>query len=213
MYAEAYFSSAGGRIVCRFNRFRSRRQYLCFCTHASHEVWEELDRRGLSPPHRRYMFVKLEEAGKMFVFEGNEIASHRNLLIFRDEHPVSVEMLDLSSCRLLRAYLQVQYSAWLELCRFYEAFSPVYRGHYRWGGKEIELFELGDALWAAGYIRPLTEEKTKKLYFRRLFGFFNLPVPDDPCHRIGEFGLRSRPDLFLSLLRDKYRSYWEERES
>ena len=56
-------------------------------------------------------------------------------------------------------------------------------------------------------------EKTKKQYFRRLFGFFNLPLPDDPCHRLGEISLRARPDLFLSWLRDNYLVYREDREA
>ena len=109
-------------------------------------------------------------------------------------------------------FYKIQYSSWLELCRLCESFFSVYPGYYIWTGKEIELLELGDALWTTGYIRPLAKEKTKRLYFRRLFGFFNLPVPDDPCHRLGELGLRGRPDIFLAWLRDRYLSYWEDRE-
>lgn len=212
MYAEVYFSSVGKRPVCRFNRFRSRRQYLCFCTRAFHAICEELDKTGLSPPHLRYMAMKLQEVGKQFVFEGEELVSRHNLLVFLNEKIVPPEVLDISSRRLLRAYLEVQYSLWQELCRLYESFSAVFRGDYRWGGKEIELFELGDALWTSGYILPLTEKKTKKLYFRNLFGFFNLSVPADPCRRLGELSVRSRPVHFLSLLQEKYLSYWEERE-
>lgn len=212
LYVEVYFSSGGRRKMCHFNHFRSRQQYLCFCSHASHLVWEELGMAAAFPADHRYVATKLQEAGEMFVFEGDEIVSHRNILVFQDEIPVSPDMLDASSCRLLRAFLQIQYSAWLELCRLCETVYSVYRGNYAWNGKEIELLELGDALWTAGYIRPLTKEKTKRLYFRRLFGFFNLSVSGDPCHRLGELGVRSRPDTFLSWLRDKYCSYWEDRE-
>ena len=146
------------------------------------------------------------------IFEGGEVVSHRNLLVYQNEIPVSPDILNGSSRHLLGSFLQIQYSSWLELCRLCESFFSVYPGYYIWTGKEIELLELGDALWTTGYIRPLAKEKTKRLYFRRLFGFFNLPVPDDPCHRLGELGLRGRPDIFLAWLRDRYLSYWEDRE-
>ena len=97
-------------------------------------------------------------------------------------------------------------------CAGFASLSFLFIRGITWTGKEIELLELGDALWTTGYIRPLAKEKTKRLYFRRLFGFFNLPVPDDPCHRLGELGLRGRPDIFLAWLRDRYLSYWEDRE-
>ena len=148
----------------------------------------------------------------MFIFEGGEVVSHRNLLVYQNEIPVSPDILNGSSRHLIGSFLQIQYSSWLELCRLCESFFSVYPGYYIWTGKEIELLELGDALWTTGYIRPLAKEKTKRLYFRRLFGFFNLPVPDDPCHRLGELGLRGRPDIFLAWLRDRYLSYWEDRE-
>ncbi len=212
LYAEAYFPTAKAKRVCRFNRFRSRRQYLNFCTKAVHSVWEELNTAGNSPLYSRYVAFKLEEAGKMFIFEGENLVSHRNLLVFQKGIPVSPKVLNTPSRRLLRSFLQIQYFAWQELCRLCETFYSVYHGYYVWKGKEIELLELGDALWTAGYIYPLPGKNTKKLYFQRLFGFFNLEPPDDPCHRLGELGLRSRPDAFLSALRDKYCSYWEERE-
>lgn len=213
MYAEVYISSAGVKTLCRFNHFRSRQQYLCFCSHSLYSVWDELNQGGSLSGYRRYISFKLQEAGRLFIFEGGEVVAHRNLLVCQNEIPVTLDILNTSSRYLLRSFLQIQYSSWLELCRLCEAFFSVYRGYYVWAGKEIELLELGDALWTTGYIRPLAKEKTKKLYFRRLFGYFNLPVPDDPCHRLGELGLRARPDNFLAWLQDKYFSYWEDREN
>ncbi len=212
LYAEVYFPAAGVKTVCCYNHFRSRRQYLCFCTDAAHSVWEELNKTGIFLLHSKYVNFKLQEAGKMFIFEGEKLVSHRHLLVFQNETPVDPDSLDAASRRLLQSFLQIQYSAWLELCRLCEDFYSVYQGFYAWGGKEIELLELCDALWRSGYIRPLTKGNTKKLYFQHLFVFFNLTAPDDPCRRLGEIGLRARPDAFLSLLRDKYHSYWEEQE-
>lgn len=212
MYAKAYISSGGVKILCRFNHFRSRQQFLFFCSHSLHSVWEEWNKDGSLSDYHKYISFKLQEAGRLFIFEGGEVVSHRNLLVYQNEIPVSPDILNGSSRHMLGSFLQIQYSSWLELCRLCESFFSVYPGYYIWTGKEIELLELGDALWTTGYIRPLAKEKTKRLYFRRLFGFFNLPVPDDPCHRLGELGLRGRPDIFLAWLRDRYLSYWEDRE-
>lgn len=212
MYAEAYFPPAKFKMTCHFNGFQSRRKYTYFCSQFLHSVWEEWNKTESLASSRRYMLFKLQEAGRMFIFEDGKLVSHQNILIYQNQIPVSLNTLN-NSCRcLLSAFLQTQYTAWMELCRLFETFFSVYRGYYAWTGNEIELLELGDALWSAGYIRSLTQEKTKRLYFRRLFGFFNLSVPDDPCHRLGELGQRSRPDVFLSWLRDKYLSYWEDRE-
>lgn len=213
MYAEVYFPPAGAKTACIFNHFRSRRQYIGFYMQFSHLVWEELHKAELLYLHRQYIAFKLQEVGKMFLIEGGEVISHRNLLVFQEGKAVPGYCLDPQSRQLLSAFLKVQYSAWLELCHLCESFFSVYRSCYLWQGNEIELLELGDALWVSGRILPLIPEKTKKMYFRRLFGFFNLPLPDAPCRRLGEIGLRARPDSFLSWLRDKYRLFWEERDS
>lgn len=213
MYAEVYFTSAGRVPACRFNRFRSRRKYIYSCLEYSRSICNELEQAGLCPYYHRYITLKLQEAGKMFVVENGEVVSHRNILVYLEGDPVPVAGLDIRYRRLLSAFLSLQYSAWVELCHLCESFFSVYRGAYLWQGNEIELLELGDALWGCGYIRPLSAEKTKKIYFRHLFGFFNLPVREDPCHRLGELALRSHPDSFLVRLRDKYRVYWESRES
>lgn len=213
MYAEVYFPAAGAKTACNFNHFRSRRQYISSCTQLSHLVWEELHKTELPAQQRQYMAVKLQEVGKMFLIEDDKVVSHRNLLVYQNNKLVPMSDLDPQACQLLSAFLNIQYSAWLELCNFCESCLSVYRGNYLWKGNEIELLELGDALWVSGRIQPLTPEKTKKMYFKRLFGFFNLPVPDDPCRRLGELALRTLPDSFLSWLRDFYRNYREERDS
>lgn len=213
MYAEVCFPSAGTKTTCHFNHFRSRRQYIYSCLQFSQLVLEELHKTELLSLHRQYVDVKLQEVGKMFLLEGDEVISHRHLLVFQDGNAVPGTDLDFQSRQLLSAFLKIQYSAWLELCHLCESFFSVYRGYYLWQGNEIELLELGDALWVSGRIQPLVSEKTKKMYFKRLFGFFNLPLPDAPCHRLGELGLRAHPDSFLSWLRNEYRIYWEEREA
>ena len=125
-------------------------------------------RTGSLSDYHKYISFKLQEAGRLFIFEGGEVVSHRNLLVYQNEIPVSPDILNGSSRHLLGSFLQIQYSSWLELCRLCESFFSVYPGYYIWTGKEIELLELGDALWTTGYIRPLAKEKTKRLYFRAL---------------------------------------------
>lgn len=155
MYAEAYISSGGVKTLCRFNHFRSRQQFLFFCSHSLHSVWEEWNKDGSLSDYHKYISFKLQEAGRLFIFEGGEVVSHRNLLVYQNEIPVSPDILNGSSRHLLGSFLQIQYSSWLELCRLCESFFSVYPGYYIWTGKEIELLELGDALWTTGYIRPL----------------------------------------------------------
>lgn len=213
MYAEVYFSSAEDKLTCHFNHFRSRRQYIYSCLQFSQLVCYELTKTELLRPHQLYVDAKLQETGKMFVFEGGEVVSHCNLLVFRGGNTIAESDLDIQSRRLLMAFLKIQHSAWLGLCRLCESFFSVHRGYYVWQGNEIELLELGDALWIAGNVRPVAGGKTKRLYFKHLFGFFNLPVPDNPCHRLGEIGLRSRPDSFLSRLCEKYLVHWEDKEA
>lgn len=212
MYAEVYFPSAGNMRACVFNRFRSRRQYIYSWLQLSQQVLTELNKTGLPCHHWQYVTVRLQEAGKNFISENGRIVLHRNILVYRCGVAVGVAELDVQSRHILAAYLSVQYSAWVEMCSLCESFFSVYRGNYLWQGKEIELLELCDALWVSERVRPLAAERTKKQYFRRLFGFFNLPLPDDPCHRLGEISLRARPDLFLSWLHDNYLVYWEDRE-
>ena len=97
MYAEAYISSGGVKTLCRFNHFRSRQQYLCFCSHSLHSVWEEWNKDGSLSDYRKYIFFKLQEAGRLFIFEGGEVVSHRNLLVYQNEIPVSPDILNSAS--------------------------------------------------------------------------------------------------------------------
>lgn len=101
MYAEAYISSGGVKTLCRFNHFRSRQQFLFFCSHSLHSVWEEWNKDGSLSDYHKYISFKLQEAGRLFIFEGGEVVSHRNLLVYQNEIPVSPDILNGSSRHLL----------------------------------------------------------------------------------------------------------------
>lgn len=158
-------------------------------------------------------FAVLKKLGDLFITENDEIVSHRNLLIYCGGESIAEDELTVSARRLLIAWLKLQYVSWEELYDICATFFSFYRGCYCWQGDEIELLELGDALWVSGKIKPLMAEKTKKQYFRHLFGFFNLPVPAEPCHRLGEIALRRLPDAFLTWLHQHYKQYMERRDN
>ena len=111
MCAEAYISSGGVKTLCRFNHFRSRQQFLFFCSHSLHSVWEEWNKDGSLSDYHKYISFKLQEAGRLFIFEGGEVVSHRNLLVYQNEIPVSPDILNGSSRHLLGSFLQIQYSS------------------------------------------------------------------------------------------------------
>lgn len=104
MYAEAYISSGGVKTLCRFNHFRSRQQFLFFCSHSLHSVWEEWNKDGSLSDYHKYISFKLQEAGRLFIFEGGEVVSHRNLLVYQNEIPVSPDILNGSSRHLLGSF-------------------------------------------------------------------------------------------------------------
>ncbi|MDE5639528.1 MAG: hypothetical protein K2I47_07050 [Odoribacter sp.] len=212
MYVEVYFTSDSRRTTCHFNTFRSRKQYLNHYTTLYQKVWQEFRQHTNLSLHHRYVSLKLNEADSMFILEGEEVISHRHILIFMNDAPVPFSDLNQPARLMLSAYLHVQYSALQELQHLCEEFFSIHRSCYVWDGHEIELLELLDSLWSTGYIRTLTQEKTKKMYFRRLCGFFNLPPPEDPCRRLGELIVREHPVSFLTALIRKYTAYWEERE-
>lgn len=212
MYSEAYFTSNGKKTVCHFNNFRSRQKYLLFCGNLAQQVWQELQQTSDCPHHRQYISLRLQEAGKLFVVENDTVVSHRHLVAFVNGTAVSPSSLDEPSRFLLSAYLCLQHSAWQALCRLCETIFSVYRSCYLWLGNEIDLLELADALWATGFVQVSANDRSKKKYFCHLLAFFNLPVPADPCRRLGELTARKRPDSFLAALQEKYRDYWKERE-
>ena len=161
MYAKAYISSGGVKTLCRFNHFRSRQQFLFFCSHSLHSVWEEWNKDGSLLDYHKYISFKLQEAGRLLIFEGGEVVSHRNLLVYQNEIPVSPDILNGSSRHLLGSFLQIQYSSWLELCRLCESFFSVYPGYYIWTGKEIELLELGMPFGQPDISAPWQRKKRK----------------------------------------------------
>lgn len=212
MYAEVFFSAGKAGVNCVFNTFRSRKQYINAWLQLSRQVAVELDKTDLCGQERKYIFFRLQQAGKMFICEGQEVVSHYNLLAFCGSIPVRAATLNGPEQLLLRAFLRIQYMAWLELCELCNSALSFYQGHYAWQGNALELLELGDALWVTGRVCPQTAEKSKRQYLRRLLALFHLPVSDQPCRRLGELVGRIRPDAFITWLHEKYRDYWHKRE-
>ncbi len=211
-YVEAYFTSKGKKTTCHFNTFRTRKQYIGHYTTLFEKVCQEFQQHTSLVLHHKYVSLKLQETDNMFIREGEEVVSHRHILIFMNDTPVPLSDLPPPARLMLSSYLRVQYSALQELQHLCEELLSVHRSSYLWLGHEIDLLELGDSLWSSGYIRSLLQEKTKKMYFKCLFGFFNLPLPEDPCQRLGELAVREHPVSFLPALTQKYKDYWEERE-
>ena len=212
MHVDVYFSSSDAHPVCHFNQFRSRQKYQEFCNRLLFQVWEELNKRGLKDFEQRYLMIRLEETGKLFVVENGKVVAHRDVLVFRDQSVVELEELN-GQCRcLLSAYLNIQYLAWCGLCRLCREFSQLCQGNYAWQGDAIALLALCDALWSLHWVKPVQGDKSKKCYFQHLQSFFHLPVLDDPCRRLGDLGKRAEPHGFLMKLSDDYQRYWEERE-
>lgn len=212
MYAEVYLSVSGSKSVCHFNHFRSFQKYLYFCNCSLEKVWHGLNKKELCPTERRFLLSRLEHVGRLFTVERETVVTHRHLVVYEQGVPVAPDSLSFSSRCLLLSYLNIQYDAWRGLCRLCENFLTCYQGDYVWKGDLIELLELGDALWSFDLVEPLGGEKSKKSYFQRLFSFFNLPVPEDPCRRLGELGKRALPHAFLTRLSEYYCRYWQERE-
>ena len=213
MHVDVFFIYSGAQPVCRFNQFRSRKKYLEYCNLSLEGVWRELHKKELSVDEQRYLFIRLEEAGGLFVLDAGKVVSHRYLLISCAGKFMSVDDLDEPCYRLLEAYLEIQHAAWsglLHLCR--ELYSYC-RGSYVWKKDTLSLLELGDALWTQGIIGNIGGESTKKAYLRQLLSFFNLPDLHDPCHRLGELGKRSVPHAFLQQLSAEYGHYWADKES
>lgn len=212
MCAEIYFPAETGSNSCIFNHFRSRKQYLFFWLKLSDLLYEELKMAKLDPEQRQYIFIRLQEIGKLFVIEDQEVVGHRYLLIYCDGNPVCANQLDSRQQYLLRIYLKLQHDAWIVLCNLCNMAFALYQGHYCWIGNSISLLELGDALWVTGCIRPLDAEKTKEQYLRRLLALFHCPVPEHPGHRLGELPLRGHPDSFITSLHEKYSDHWRNRD-
>ena len=143
---------------------------------------------------------RLQQVGKLFICEGQEVVSHSHLLVHRGGMPVHVATLDVHEQMLLRSFLRIQYTAWLELCELCNSVLSFYQGNYVWQGNVLELLELGDALWVTGRVSPQDGEKSKRQYLRRLLALFRFPVPDQPCRRLGELTGRVRPDTFVTWL-------------
>ena len=212
MYAEIYFSTSGTKLVCHFNHFRSFQKYLYFCNSSLSEVWGELNKKELLSFERHYLSLRLEEIGKLFIYEGEKVVSHRHLMIFADGVPIEFCCLNPQCRCFLSAYLSIQYNAWHNLYCLFDGSSSFYQSNYVWQWDVIAILELGDALWNLCFVQAQGPEKSKKAYLQHLFAFFNLPVPDDPCRRLNELGKRAVPYTFLMQLTEQYRQYWEERE-
>lgn len=212
MYAEIFFPAGRAGATCVFNTFRSRKQYIGAWLQLSRQVVAELGKTDLCSQERQYIFFRLQQTGKMFICEGQEVVSHYNLLVFYGGKSVDAATLERQEQRLLWAFLRLQYTAWLELCELCNSLLAFYQGHYAWQGNVLELLELGDALWVTGRICPQTTGKTKRQYLHRLLALFRLPVPDQPCRRLGELASRARPDTFITWLHEKYHDYWRKRE-
>ena len=212
MYAEIFFPAGRAGAACVFNTFRSRKQYIGAWLQLSRQVVAELSKTDLCSQERQYIFFRLQQTGKMFICEGKEVVSHYNLLVFYEGKSIDAAMLEKQEQRLLLAFLRLQYTAWLELCELCNSLLSFYQGHYVWQGNVLELLELGDALWVTGRVCPRTAGKTKRQYLRRLLALFRLPVPDQPCRRLGELASRARPDAFITWLHEKYHDYWRKRE-
>ncbi len=212
MYAEVFFPAGGAGSACVFNTFRSRKQYIAEWLQLSRQVAEELGKTDLCGRERQYIFFRLQQTGKLFICEGQEVVSHYNLLVFYGGIPVTADTLGRHERILLLAFLRLQYMAWLELCELCNSVFSLYQGHYTWQGDILELIELGDALWVTERVCPQATGKTKRQYLRRLLALFHLPVPDQPCRRLGELAGRARPDAFITWLHEKYRDYWHKRE-
>ncbi len=211
---EADVSLSSGRLTnrCVYNGCRTRRQYIRMWLQLYRKLVEELQNADIQLFQREYFSTILLQAGEMFVREETEVVCHRNLLIRCGEVIVSGREMDDSFRRLLQGYLKIQYDAWVRLKDLFDSYLSVYRGHHLWTGQEIELLELGDALWMFGKVKPVSSGETKRWYFKRLFGYFNLPIPERPCHRLGEIGRRSRPHSFLYWLQGKYRDHWSNQD-
>lgn len=212
MGAEVYLSSGPLADRCVYNRCRSRRQYLKMWIQLYQRLVKELQNGELQSFQQEYFSYMLRHAGTVFVLDGTEVVFHRHLLIHCGGSVIFEKELGESARCILRAYLKIQYDAWIVLGELLDSYLSVYRGYDRWTGQEIELLELGDALWTFEKVRPLVAGETKRLYFKRLFGYFNLPVPERPCHRLGEIGRRERPHSFLFWLQEKYEAYWKRRD-
>lgn len=212
MYADIFFPSGRGSTACVFNTFRSRKQYIGAWLQLSRLMAVELGKISLGAQERQSVFFRLQQVGKLFICEGQEVVSHSHLLVHRGGMPVHVATLDVHEQMLLRSLLRIQYTAWLELCELCNSVLSFYQGNYVWQGNVLELLELGDALWVTGRVSPQDGEKSKRQYLRRLLALFRFPVPDQPCRRLGELTGRVRPDTFVTWLHQKYRDYWHKRE-
>lgn len=212
MYADVFFPSERGNTSCVFNSFRTRKQYIGSWLELSRQVAEELGKRALSAQERQVVFLRLQQVGKLFICEGEEVVSHYHLMAFRGGVPVCAAALEGAEVVHLRAFLRIQYMAWVELCELCNSALSFYQGNYVWRGNVLELLELGDALWVTGRVCPQGGEKSKRQYLRRLLALFRFPVPDQPCRRLGELAGRMRPDAFVTWLHQKYRDYWHQRE-
>lgn len=193
MYAEVFFPAGRAGTACVFNTFRSRKQYISAWLQLSRQVAAELGKAYLCGWERQYVFFRLQQAGKMFICEGQEVVSHYNLLIFYGGTIVDAATLEGQERRLLGAFLRLQYAAWQELCELCNSVLSFYQGDYVWQGNVLELLELGDALWVTGRVCPQNTGKTKRQYLCRLLALFRLPVPEQPCRRLGELAARARP--------------------
>ncbi|MDE7074818.1 MAG: hypothetical protein K2O69_07225, partial [Odoribacter sp.] len=116
MYAEVFFPSEQGSTACVFNSFRTRKQYIGSWLELSRQVAEELGKRALSAQERQVVFFRLQQVGKLFICEGAEVVSHYHLMAFRGGVPVCAAALEGAEVVHLRAFLRIQYMAWVELC-------------------------------------------------------------------------------------------------
>lgn len=212
MYADIFFPSERGSTTCVFNSYRSRKQYISAWLQLSRLIAVELGGISLSVQERQIVFLRLQQVGKLFISEGQEVVSHCHLLVYRGGMPVHASSLDGHEQMILRSFLRIQYMAWVELCEICNSALSFYQGDYAWQGNVLDLLELGDALWVTGRVCPQSGEKSKRQYLRRLLALFRFPVLDQPCRRLGELAGRIRPDTFVTWLHQKYRDYWHERE-
>ena len=203
MYADIFFPSGRGSTACVFNTFRSRKQYIGAWLQLSRLMAVELGKISLGAQERQSVFFRLQQVGKLFICEGQEVVSHSHLLVHRGGMPVHVATLDVHEQMLLRSFLRIQYTAWLELCELCNSVLSFYQGNYVWQGNVLELLELGDALWVTGRVSPQDGEKSKRQYLRRLLALFRFPVPDQPCRRLGELTGRVRPEHLCDLAAPK----------
>ena len=211
-YAEVYFSASGNKPVCHFNHYRSLQQYSGSYGRLSLAVWHELSRLPSLSDYQNFIRIKLQETGKMFLGESGKPVSHRHILIYHNNLPVLAEELTPPLRHLLSAYLNIQCSAWQELCKICEQFLSAYPGYYQWQGKMVDLLELGDAIWSTGQVAQLTNEKTKTRFFNCLLGFFNIAMPSQLYRSLGEIGKKSQLTPFLLRLLREYSAYRTKQE-